>query len=110
MDETRLLWHTSETKKLLARLLLDVEAGLSPSVAFEVCLRDVDLLYRKTCALESIQPINHMLQATSVEMTARFGLDALFGALKGASTESEARAAFWTIFHRCSRPSLTPGQ
>ena len=110
MDETRLLWHTSEMKLLLSRLLRDIEAGLGTSVAFEMALRDIDILYRKTCALENVQPINHMLQAPSVELTARFALDALFGALKGHCTESEARSAFWAIFRKATNPALTPGQ
>lgn len=108
MDETRLLWYTSETTKLLARLLRDLEAGLTPSVAFEVAFTDVDRLYRKTCAIEQIPQINHMLDPASVELNTRFALDALFGALKGEPDEAGARKAFWTIFRRVTLPSLTP--
>lgn len=108
MDDNRILWITSRTKDLLKRMITDMEAGLSASVAFEMCLHDIDQLYKQACALEQTVPINHMLEPVSVDMCARFGLDALFGALKGNCTESDCRRAFWQVFRRATLPALDP--
>jgi phage terminase large subunit-like protein len=105
MDENRVLWMLSKTKDMLQRLIRDLEAGMTPTVAYQMAFHDVDQIYRQFCSMEQLPPVNHMLEPTSVEMYARFGLDALFGALKGECNESECRKAFWQVFRRSIRPT-----
>lgn len=105
MDHDRVLWITEAYKACLGRLVRQVEAGMSLSVAWEIAYRDLDNEYRKLCLLETIPAENHMLDPATVEMFARFGLDAVFGAQVGGCDESDQRKAFWQVFRRVTSPT-----
>lgn len=101
----RMLLMTNAFKGVLTRLIRHIEAGMTYSIAWEIAFRELDDEYRKACLLEQLPPQNHMLDALSVEMFARFGLDALFSNKVAAGSNSDQRAAFWAVFHRVTRPT-----
>lgn len=92
------------------RLVRHMDAGMTPSTAYEICFREIDQAYRLCCQLDHVEPVNRMLQAPAVEMQARFALDALFGASKGGCDEAESRKAFWNVFVQATRaaPAASP--
>lgn len=107
MDETRVLWLLSRFKLVMRNLAVNLDAGMTPSVAYESAYGELDRHYRHLCSMETVPPTNHNLDPTSVESFARFALDAAIGAARGSCTEDECRTAFWVSFWRCTRPSLS---
>lgn len=103
----RVFWLTQKHKRNLAAMLVQLDAGMSTSAAFQIAAAEVDNLYREACRLEGVPVKNHMLDPVAVDLQARFALDALFLAIKGGLCESEVRKQFWSIFRKATTPSLT---
>lgn len=108
MSDEKLLILLQHVKGTIGLALNRLDAGMRPSVAIDMAMSELERLYRTIAAAEGLQPVNVNLDPLSIEMYARFALDALFGALKGDGTEAKASKAFWQSFHRCTRPSLKP--
>jgi hypothetical protein len=100
----RIFWLTVEFRKTLKELRTKLDAGLSTSTAFEIASDDLTRLYRQSCMLESVQPCNTMLEATAVDMQARFALDAAIGACNGTNGEAAVRKQFWATFRKATNP------
>lgn len=106
-EHARLLWLTEKVELELLVMLRSIGQGLDAGVAAQTVLAMLDRHYRRACTTEGIEPQNHMMNPSGIELQARFALDALFGSLKGSPDEAEARKAFWSVLRRATLPSLS---
>lgn len=109
MTEQHVIAMIDAGKRELCKLHEEFLAGLSPDVSLEVSCAMLHRTYLELCAKELLQPINHMLEPTSVELQARFGLDCLFKALEGGCDQADARKAFWSKLYVATRLTTLRG-
>lgn len=107
MQSDRLLWLQQQFKSTMRMLWTRIDAGMSSACAVQDAVREIDVAYKAACSLEGIPPKNSSLDPCSIDLQARFALDAAILALKGGGDEHTARKAFWAIMRKATTPSLT---